>query len=276
MSGFVAAAEEAIPSPTAPLSESCDDDLPHLITNVETTAATTTDAAVTPRIHAALAQRDLLPSVHLVDSGFIDTDLLVESDTQYGLDLLGPVQGDSNWQARAEQGFAAPQFHIDWERQQAICPAGCTSQSWTPVREQRAKPEPHAKVLITFAPRDCQPCVHRVHCTKAKVRSLSVPLRAQYEARRAARAREATPEFKAAYAKRAGVEGTISFGMRTSGLRRARYVGQPKTHLQHLATAAGINLVRVSAWLDERPRAQTRHSAFEQVYRKKAHAVAPT
>ena len=115
-----------------------------------------------------------------------------------------------------------------------------------------------------------------MHCTKAKCRSLSVPLQAQYEARRAARAREVTPEFKAAYAKRAGVEGTISFGMRTSGLRRARYVGQAKTHLQHLATAAGINLVRVSAWLDERPRAQTRQSAFERVYRKKAHAGAPT
>ena len=68
------------------------------------------------RIHAALAQRDLVPSVHLVDSGFIDTELLVESDTQYAIDLLGPMRGDSNWQARAGQGFAAPQFHIDWEQ----------------------------------------------------------------------------------------------------------------------------------------------------------------
>ena len=132
MSGFVAAAEEAIPSPTAPLSETCDDDLPHLITNVETTAATTTDDAVTPRVHAALAQRDLLPSVHLVDTGFIDTEMLVESDTQYALDLLGPVRGVSNRQARAAQGFAAPQFHIDWDRRHAICPTGCISQGWTP------------------------------------------------------------------------------------------------------------------------------------------------
>jgi len=257
------------------LSESCDDDLPQLITNVETTAATTTDDAVTPRIHAALAQRDLLPSVHLVDTGFIDTDLLVESDMQYGVDLFGPVRGDSNWQAQADQGFAASQFHIDWERQQAICPAGCTSQGWTPVLEPRANKKPHVKVRITFATRDCRPCVHRVHCTKMNYRILHVPLQAQYEARRAARAREQTPEFKAAYAKRAGVEGTMSFGVRTSGLRRARYVGQAKTHLQHLATAAGINLLRVSDWLNERPRAKTRYSTFARAYRKKEHAGAP-
>ncbi len=68
------------------LTESCDDDFPHLITNVETTSAPTADDAVTPTIHAALAQRDLLPSEHLVDTGFIDAELLVESDKQYAID----------------------------------------------------------------------------------------------------------------------------------------------------------------------------------------------
>jgi transposase len=35
-----------------------------------------------------------------------------------------------------------------------------------------------------------------------------------------------------------------------------------KTHLQHVATAAAINIDRIVAWLDERPRAQTRLSRF--------------
>jgi len=251
------------------LSESCDDDRPHLITNVETTAATTADDAVTPTIHTALAQRDLLPSVHLVDSGFIDTELLVESDRQYGIDLLGPMRGDYRWQARAGQGFAAQDFHIDWEQQRATCPAGCTSQSWTPARWRRAK------VVIKFSMRDCQPCVHRRQCTTAKRRSISVHPQVQHQALQAARVRELTADFKVAYAKRAGVEGTISQSVRVGGLRRARYIGQAKTHLQHLATAAGINVLRVSAWLDERPRAKTRHSTFERVYRKKALTGAP-
>lgn len=50
--------------------------------------------------------------------------------------------------------------------------------------------------------------------------------------------------------------------MRGYGLRSARYRGLEKTHLQHVATAAAINVDRIVAWLDERPRAKTRTSRF--------------
>jgi transposase len=46
------------------------------------------------------------------------------------------------------------------------------------------------------------------------------------------------------------------------GLRHARYWGAAKTHLQHVATAAALNIDRLVAWLDERPRAKTRTSRF--------------
>ena len=51
------------------LTETCEDDQPHLVTNVETTAATTADNTMTAVIHTHLAQRNLLPSEHLVDTG---------------------------------------------------------------------------------------------------------------------------------------------------------------------------------------------------------------
>jgi transposase len=35
-----------------------------------------------------------------------------------------------------------------------------------------------------------------------------------------------------------------------------------KTHLQHVAPAAALNIDRMVAWLDERPRAKTRPSRF--------------
>ncbi len=248
------------------LSESCDADLPHLITNVETTPATTADDAVTPVIHAALAQRDLLPTVHLVDTGFLDAELLVESERQYSVDLLGPVRGDYHRQARKGQGFAANDFTIDWEQQQASCPAGHTSLSWTPAIDKRT----NQVIKIKFSMRDCQPCIHRLQCTDAKRRTITVRPQEQDVALRANRARQATPAFKTAYAKRAGVEGTISQGVRVTGLRRARYVGLEKTRLQHLATAAAMNLLRVSDWLDERPRAKTRQSTFERLHRMAA------
>ena len=74
--------------------------------------------------------------------------------------------------------------------------------------------------------------------------------------------RQQTAEFKAAYAARAGVEGTISAAVGAHEMRRARYMGQDKTHLQHILTAVAINLSRLFAWWEEKPRARTRSSPF--------------
>ena len=69
-----------------------------------------------------------------------------------------------------------------------------------------------------------------------------------------------TEGWKKRYACRAGIEGTLSQGVRGFGLRRCRYVGQAKAHLQHVATAVALNLARLDAWLLARRRAQTRQS----------------
>lgn len=45
-------------------------------------------------------------------------------------------------------------------------------------------------------------------------------------------------------------------------MRRTRYIGEAKTHLQHLATASALYLVRVVAWLDGERTAKTRTSHF--------------
>ena len=78
----------------------------------------------------------------------------------------------------------------------------------------------------------------------------------------AAQAWYAGDEGQRQYGRRAGIEGTLSQGVRAFGLRRTRYRGLPKTHLQHVAIAAAINIDRIVAWLDERPRAMTRISRF--------------
>lgn len=83
----------------------------------------------------------------------------------------------------------------------------------------------------------------------------------EHEALQAARAREADKAFAAEFQRRAGIEGTLSRGVRAMHLRRARYVGLAETHLQH-ALAAAINFARLAAWLADEPRAQTRRSSF--------------
>jgi len=85
---------------------------------------------------------------------------------------------------------------------------------------------------------------------------------AQHDALQMARHRQQTTAFKARYAARAGVEGTLSQGVRAFTLRQAHYLGQAKTHLQHLLIAVAINLVRVVEWLAGTPQAQTRTSSF--------------
>lgn len=112
------------------MTETCDDETPHVITHVETTPATTYDGAVMETIHASLAAKGLLPEEHVVDSGYLDADILASSLEKHTVTLVGPVLLDTSWQAKAEQGFAITNFTIDWPQQQVVCPAGKTSRLW--------------------------------------------------------------------------------------------------------------------------------------------------
>jgi transposase len=99
----------------------------------------------------------------------------------------------------------------------------------------------------------------------AKPRSVTVRPRDQYEALQAARSREVSPGFRAEYGRRAGIEGTISQGVRASGLRRLRNLGETKAHPQHVATTAAINVARITDWLAERTREVTTAPAFARL-----------
>jgi len=67
------------------------------------------------------------------------------------------------------------------------------------------------------------------------------------------------------YRKRAGIEGTISQGVRRGTLRRSRYRGLEKTHLQEVATATAINIVRAVNFLNREIPAKTRVSRFARL-----------
>ncbi len=215
---------------------------------------------MTGTIHDHLAARDLLPAEHYLDAGYLTADHLVTSRAAHGIDLIGPVPGDNSWQAKAQQGFDAACFALDWDARQATCPGGRTSAQWMERQDRHG----HAVVHIRFARADCQACPLRQSCTQAATepRALMIRAREQYEALQAVRQRQTTETFKRQYAARAGIEGTTVQGVQDSDLRRARYVGLAKTHLQHVLTAAGLNVLRVGAWLDERPLAPTRRSSF--------------
>ena len=122
-------------------------------------------------------------------------------------------------------------------------------------------------IWVFFSPKVCRPCPARARCTRMKRfgRRLELHRRSQHEPLQAARQLLTTEAGKQLYNKRAGIEGTISQGVRAFGLRRTRYRGLARTHLQHIAIAAAINCDRIVAWLDEIPRAKTRTSRFARL-----------
>ena len=249
------------------LTESGDEDAPHFITHVLTSVAPGPDDAAVAPIHQALADNDLLPSEHLVDAGYPDADSLVASQTQ-DIDLVGPVPTNQHWQQRAQEGFDIASFHVDWEAKVATCPQGQTSRTWSTTHDTRG----NAIINIRFDRPACAACASRSQCTRSETgpRELTVRPKAQHQALQAARKRQHTPECKAAYAARAGIEGTLSEGVRVSDLRRSRYRGQAKTHLHHILSAAAINLRRFGAWANDTPRSRTRTPAFVKLMARAA------
>jgi transposase len=87
----------------------------------------------------------------------------------------------------------------------------------------------------------------------------------QYQALQAARQREATEAFQAEYARRAGIEGTISRETRSLRLRRTRYIGLRRVHLGHILAAVGLNVLRLGEWFLETSRAKTRIAPFARL-----------
>ena len=244
------------------LSETCDTASAQLITQVETILATVHESQQTQTIHQALVDKSLPPAQHLVDSAYIDAALLISRREQFAMSLVGPGRVDNSWQAKLEGAYDQSCFTIDWAGEQVVCPQGKTSRTWREFSDEYG-----VYYQVIFDRDACLACEARACCTRAQAapRRLRLKPQAQHEALQAARHLQETEAGRKLYAKRAGVEGTLSQGVRAFGLRRSRYRGVVKTHLQHVATAAAMNLERLWAWFDERPRAKTRTSRFARL-----------
>ena len=239
------------------VTEACDDDAAHLITHVKTCPSMRPDMTSTAAIHGQLAAKGLLPAEHFVDSGYVDAELLASSQRDHGLSLEGPVRGVPS---RVGHGYELRHFTVDWDREQVACPQGKTSVSWRTISAADGSP----RIQALFSRSDCRACPATALCTPGTStrRYVHFHLREEYEALNAARARMTDPAWLERYRRRAGVEGTLSQGVRAFGMRRSRYIGLAKTGLQQACTAAAMNASRVVHWLNGRPRAKTRVTRF--------------
>jgi transposase len=229
------------------LTETCDQDpgCPHLITQVETTVATLQDTEVLAPIQEHLRAKALAPAEHYVDQGYPSGAELVRQ-ARLGTQIIGPVGQQTSWQAREHSGYAVSDFALDWHGRVATCPQGHQSVGWTQPQDRRQQ----ETVVIRCATATCRSCPVRAHCTRGQGgRTLTLTPPEVHAALLERRALQRTPAFVQQYALRAGVEGTISQAVRTTRLRRTPYRGLRKTHLHHVAIAAGLNLKRMAVHL---------------------------
>lgn len=240
----------------AHFTETCDEGLPQLITNVETTVATVPDHNMLAVIHESLKKRALLPNEHLVDRGYTNAESLVTSEKEYQVKVIGEITDDHSWQAELKHGFNKASFILDWEDKKAECPAGKTSMKW----DTKENGNHH----VRFSQKDCGKCSFRESCTNKtnSGRQLNLLPQEHEQALQAARARQKTEEFKKAYTQRAGVEGLISQAVMRCGLRRSPYVGLAKTGLHHVLIAVAINVTKFTEWCVGTKRAKTRKPRF--------------
>jgi hypothetical protein len=234
----------------AHLTETCTPDGANVITDVATTPATTNDAQALPGIHSRLKRRGLLPAEHLVDGGYTSLVHLEQAAQEHRVTVTGPLPGNPTRQHRRNEGFGRDDFRIDFDRRQVTCPQGQVSRGWHgpyPTSSPTAAP----LIVARFTKGQCQPCPVRTRCTTSResARNVGFPPRELLDLQVRARADQQSPDWQARYAVRSGMEGTVNEFAHGHGIRRCRYRGQPKAHLQHVLTAIAVNIERLCGLL---------------------------
>ena len=168
--------------------------VPNVITNVATTHAAVPDSVMTTPIHRALAERELPPAEHYVDSGYPSVRLVCGALRDFGVELVSPLLADTSPQGRAGGGFDRASFDIDFDTRQARCPQGKISSSWSPCTQRDTD-----AIVIKFDTATCAPCPVRGQCTTAKRarRQLTVPPPELHQAQLAARSAQHSTDWQA-------------------------------------------------------------------------------
>jgi hypothetical protein len=216
--------------------ELAEDRASELITGVEVVAANAGDGPSLLGVITEVAERLPVEVIEAIgDTADGETENRVACAAR-GIDLVAPVP--SSGEAVIPQGAFTPGD----DGESLTCPQGQTTTDWRWATDERGR-----KVKrFLFARAVCAACPLFARCVTGKHGGRQVTLHDHEGVLRAARARQATEEFRTTYRRRALIERKIAELM-GHGLRRARYVGRAKQRLQALWTAAGVNLKRLVA-----------------------------
>jgi transposase len=189
---------------------------------------------------------DLLAVVDTVEAQAGVTIEQVMGDTSYGtadnraacaargIELLSPLP------EATDPAVAKAAFTLNLETPSATCPAGHTTTTTRRARDEQGRP-----ILRFLFPRQvCEACPLFARCVQSKTEGRTLTTHYHEALLQKARAKQATPEFKESYRKRAAIERKIADLVR-HGLRRVRYLGRAKVRLQNHWIGAVVNLKRL-------------------------------
>jgi Transposase DDE domain len=129
----------------------------------------------------------------------------------------------------------------------------------------RHHPDGHDYIQVRFDKATCLACPDRPQCTTSATRPRALallPTRELHEIQTRNRLDQQTDDWQQRYAIRAGIEATLSQNVRTCGLRRIRYRGLARTHVQHILTALACNLTRIADRIAEPTTTRRRSTRF--------------
>ncbi|MEV6502134.1 transposase [Streptomyces prunicolor] len=132
------------------------------------------------------------------------------------------MPGNLTRQHGKNQGFDRDDFHIDFDSRQVTCPRARSARAGTaPTRH----PRPPPLIVARFNKSQCRPCPVRTRCTTTadSARTVGFPPRELRDLQLRVHAEQQTPDWKARYAVRSGVEGTINEFAHGHGMRHCRY-----------------------------------------------------
>jgi hypothetical protein len=175
----------------------------------------------------APAARRILPDQHMVDGGYVTAAHVLTSGDEHRVDRTGRIGHPS--------GRTSPADRVPHRlaRQDCDVPPGQDQpQLVHPAQEQRyrTRPRPLRRGRLHRLPRPERACTNAAANGKWG-RSLTLLPAAQQQILDTRRREQATDQWQENYHIRAGVEATLSQITQRTGIRRTRYTGKDKTHL---------------------------------------------
>ena len=195
------------------------------------------------------------PDETFADAGYISAPALEVAEAA-GYILTGPIAAPPHGGAR----FGSDAFEVDLPNRQATCPAGKLNSQCSRITETKIQATYY---YFAWSNADCTTCPLKDQCLSKTKRQSFRTLQVGDKHMLAQERRNLckTPEYQRRMQRRSGIEGTHSELARGYGIRRARYRGLEKTHLQMQFTAAACNLRRWAARLCWLTRQETKKAA---------------